>query len=101
MTVITVEDYNIRVEGHTGYAPLGEDIACAGVSTLLYALGEWVEHNSDKALDSAVDLGNGAGSVYFQPREEYSEIWSALCEAFILGCEGLCELFPDHIALLS
>ena len=101
MTVITVEDYNIRVEGHTGYAPLGEDIACAGISTLLYALGEWVERNSDKARDCAVDLSSGAGDVYFEPLEEYSDIWNALCEAFTLGCEGLCELFPDHIALLN
>ena len=100
MTVISIDEYNIRVEGHTGYAPFGEDIACAGLSTLTYAVGEWVDRNSDKALDSAVDLSDGVGAIYFEPFGEHSAEWSAIREAFILGCEGLCDLFPDHIALL-
>jgi len=29
---------SIEVKGHSGYAPEGEDIVCAAVSTLMYAL---------------------------------------------------------------
>ncbi len=30
--------HTIRIKGHSGYAPLMEDIVCAGVSTLAYTL---------------------------------------------------------------
>lgn len=30
--------HTITIKGHAGYAPIGEDIVCAGVSTLAYTL---------------------------------------------------------------
>ena len=31
------ETYAVKAEGHAGYGPKGQDIVCAGVSTLIYA----------------------------------------------------------------
>ena len=56
----------IRVSGHSGYAPIGSDIVCAGVSTLVYTLinscrceisGETVRVKDDRRVFDAVICG--------------------------------------------
>lgn len=37
---IEVEEMRLEVTGHAGYAPPGQDIVCAGVSTLVYTLAQ-------------------------------------------------------------
>ena len=37
---IDVEDMRLEIEGHAGYAPAGQDIICAAVSTLAYTLAQ-------------------------------------------------------------
>lgn len=37
---IDVERMRLDIEGHAGYAPAGQDIVCAAVSTLAYTLAQ-------------------------------------------------------------
>lgn len=37
---IDVEGMRLQVEGHAGFAPEGQDIVCAAVSTLTYTLAQ-------------------------------------------------------------
>ena len=37
---IDVENMCVEVSGHAGYAPAGQDIVCAAVSTLIYTLAQ-------------------------------------------------------------
>lgn len=52
MTEITFikskNSFELKVEGHSGYAEKGKDIACAGVSTLVVSLANMLEGNSFK-----------------------------------------------------
>ncbi len=52
MTKITMREEEgkvvITAEGHSGYAPFGEDIVCAGISALMFA-----------AASAAAELNNG------------------------------------------
>ncbi len=56
----------LTVRGHAGYAPIGEDIVCAGVSTLVYTLingcrceisGDTVRVKDDRRVYDAVLTG--------------------------------------------
>lgn len=60
------EALTLTVSGHAGYAPKGQDIVCAGVSTLVYTLisscrceiaGETVRVKDDRHLYDAVLTG--------------------------------------------
>ena len=35
--------HRLTIDGHAGYAPQGQDIVCAGASTLMFALAEYLE----------------------------------------------------------
>ena len=51
--------YGISANGHAGYAPKGQDIVCAGFSTLMYSLSNYLdEHAKDynwHVLENVVD----------------------------------------------
>ena len=79
----------IAMRGHAGYAPIGQDIVCAGASTLygtyLYSTqaeesieGEW------KVLRADCDYKN-----------------RAIFGAIRTGFEMLAEHYPDHIKLVT
>ena len=40
MIRVTIGPGYVRVKGHAGSAPLGQDLVCAGASVLVYALAE-------------------------------------------------------------
>ena len=37
---IDVEGMTLEIDGHAGYAPVGQDIVCAAISTLAYTLAQ-------------------------------------------------------------
>jgi len=47
--------YSIRTNGHAEYAPLGQDIVCASVSTLMYTLANYI---ADKAEEKGWKILN-------------------------------------------
>lgn len=54
--------YAISAKGHAGYAPLGQDIVCAAITSNLFALGNYVlEHFAEKewiVLEVKLDEGD-------------------------------------------
>lgn len=48
------DDYTLYVVGHAGYAKHGQDIVCAGISTLCYTLIEFVSQE-DQSSEITVD----------------------------------------------
>ena len=68
---------SLRFSGHAGYAPSGQDIVCAGVSTLYGTLVAELDHREE--------LGQGKvtvadGRVSWQPASEeirgiYAMVW--------------------------
>ena len=68
------DDLTLTLTGHAEYAPRGQDIVCAGVSTLVYTLinscrceimGETVRVKDDRRIYDAVILGLGMISEKF------------------------------------
>lgn len=72
MITATIRDNGFRVEGHAGYAPSGQDVACAGVSALVGAalnMVDWMINEQDQTkgiMDVTVvdnDLGERLDAV--------------------------------------
>lgn len=94
MINITVTKNEVTAQGHADYAPIGQDIVCAAISTLLQTLA-----------CSAVEMRTGAKITAFEAGnfkleyEHLSETLSVLIGAFIIGATGVAESYPDHVSI--
>lgn len=95
--MITVEysTYNIvrelRVAGHSGSAPKGEDLICAAVTILVRTLVAMLQRRG--TLRSAtVAEGN---ALIIGDKVATDGVW----ESFICGIELLAEQYPDYISI--
>lgn len=82
----------VEVSGHAGYAPAGQDIVCAGVSTLVYTLA--------LALDAHGQLQTA------EMREGYTLIVANVTDSPYLdfvetGLTALAKKFPQNVSLFS
>ena len=77
----------LTVEGHAGYAPKGQDIVCAAVSALVYALIGTLEETGNVA---EVVLRPGYASV--AAKEETAAFDLVRC-----GLGQLAEKYPEFV----
>ena len=92
MIQITRHDGRISIYGHAGFAPHGQDIVCAGVSTLAQTLIASIENLTyDKieyeATPGMVDIKHG----------NLSEKSKTLIDSFFVGCELIAATYPNHV----
>lgn len=50
--------YRLSVQGHAGYSDHGNDIVCAGVSAISYALLGYLHHAGCDIAEAQADSGN-------------------------------------------
>lgn len=85
----------LKAQGHAGYAPAGQDIVCAGASTLMQTLayllaGEENAHSDVWDEEDGPRLAVTAGA----PRSPWVEGAFAFAKA---GFALLAERYPDHV----
>lgn len=82
----------ITVQGHANYAPIGEDIVCAGVSALEYALVASLEVTGDCGYEGRFDTdGDVIEAKHPSPtvKSWFELIWR--------GIEAISEQYPDNV----
>ena len=92
MIVVTQTDSGITIDGHAGYAPRGQDIVCAGISTLVQTL---IQSFEDFCADEIsyhmkpgwVDIKHG----------DLSAKGIVLVDSFFVGVCMIAERYPDHV----
>lgn len=87
----------ISVEGHAEYAPIGEDIVCAAVSTLTQAFVASVEELTNDNLKAEF----GAGKALIQYEENLSRDAQLLRDSFLLGVRMVAEAYPENVQILT
>ena len=92
MIVVTRSDSGITVEGHAGYAPRGQDIVCAGVSTLVQTLVESLEAFCADAI--SYSLKPGMVEIKFRDLSADADL---LISSFFVGICMIAERYPDHV----
>ena len=85
------EMHTLFVRGHAGYAEKGQDIVCAGVSAIVYALIGWLENN----LEAYVDIDETSGYVSISC--EGDEKVEAVFYMAAIGIENIANTYPDHV----
>lgn len=94
MTTVTRYKDRITIEGHSGYAPTGQDIVCAAVSVLVQTLIQSVENLTADRIE--YKMQPGTVDIKFWCLSDQSKV---LIDAFFIGIEGIAEAHPDNVRL--
>lgn len=94
MIVVSVREDGITIDGHAGYAEVGKDIVCAGVTALTQTLIESLEDLTSDSIH--YDITPGRTDIYFK---NLSEAGKLLVDSFFLGICLIIDDFPDYIKL--
>lgn len=84
----------ITVKGHANYAPFGQDIVCAGVSTLIQTLIVSIENLTEDEIQYDIQSG------YVDIRHgKLSECARALVDSFFVGVELIANEYPAYVSI--
>ena len=90
--------FRLSMNGHAGAAPKGQDLVCAGLSTLWATLEENLTEDREtvNALQPYFVLGEGSASVECNPRDirKCTEIFRVICTGFRI----LSEHYPENVS---
>ena len=89
------EMHTLSVNGHAGYADKGQDIVCAGISAIVYALIGWLENNSEDTAFVSIDEKDGEAVVAC----EGDGMVTAVFHMAAIGIENIMNTYPDHVAI--
>ena len=85
----------IHVSGHANYAPIGKDIVCAAVSTLLQVVGYTLAERDDGLVKLDFNTsGLGTVDITNPSRESY-----LITSVFENGARMLADQYPDYVTL--
>jgi uncharacterized protein YsxB (DUF464 family) len=86
----------ITVIGHANYAKSGEDIVCAGVSTLVQTLIQSVEELTADKIKYV--MSPGTVDIKFWC---LSDLTKGLIDAFFIGVKMIADNYPDNVKLFD
>ncbi len=92
----------MKVKGHAGAAPKGEDLICASATMLVYTIAQamtFYEQQGYLAEKPKIKIREGKASIHVVPKEEYRaetlhSFWVAQCGAHVLS-----KNYPDYVSL--
>lgn len=88
-------EHRLTMEGHANYADHGDDIVCAGASSIVFALLGWLENNGQdlEFYNSEVESGNVR--IYCEGNDRTA----ATFEMATIGLMQLADSYPDYVAI--
>lgn len=92
MIEISRSNCAITIKGHAGYAPRGQDIVCAGISTLVQTLVQSLE---DLCADE-ISYHLKSGWVEIK-HGNLSKAAQLLVDSFFIGVYMIADQYPDHV----
>lgn len=87
--------HSISVVGHAGYDGHGNDIVCAGVSAITYALLGWLENHRDELEYLHTSVSSGDVQVDCAGGKDTRAVF----EATVIGLEQIALKYPDHVLI--
>ena len=94
MIQVSIHDNEITMNGHARYAPIGQDIVCASVSTLFQVLIQSLEELTSTQIEYT--LSPGQASVKWEYLSESSKV---LVDAFVIGIRMIVHAYPKYVQL--
>ena len=96
MIVITKYDNRITIKGHANYAPLGQDIVCASVSTLVQVLIKCIEDITEDKIEYSIRPG--MVDIKFGNLSEKAQL---LVSSFFIGAQMISEQYPNNVKIVQ
>ena len=87
--------WHLRIEGHAGSAPKGEDLVCAGVSALGFAL---LLAAGDYDADVVTDAETGVMDVRCRPGPIECPMVETMLDTIAGGLELLAGQYPEFVS---
>lgn len=81
------------INGHSGAAPKGQDIYCAGVSTLSQSAYLCITDYLKRDIESDVD----DGKLFLKLREPPDELTEAVFQTMLIGIKEIEKLVPKLV----
>ena len=104
MTQITFAGMAMTAKGHAGWGQYGQDVVCAGMSTLFAAVAEcMIAMEADGMLEGHADILLQPGNVrlVMQPKARGREKAEAIWEVLTTGCQMLANSYPQNIVMTA
>ena len=107
MISIQCKGYSLRITGHAGYAPEGQDIVCAAASILVYTAAETVlsyavggmllraESEGLLRAEPVVDMQPGDITIACAPKHE--RVVRAMWDTALLGMQMVAHEYPQNV----
>ena len=96
MIIITQNSNGFKIQGHAGYAPIGKDIVCAGVTSLFQTFIRSMEKlTADKIQYS---ISPGRADIKYR---NLSEAGKLLIDSFFLGVYQIADEFPENVKIID
>lgn len=89
------DNNTLSVSGHAGFSTAGNDIVCAGVSAVTYALLGWLENNRDSGIFVSSDVQSGEVLIQAGRTKEADTAF----EVALIGLLQIAQSYPDHVAV--
>ena len=96
MIVITKYDNRITVKGHANYAPPGQDIVCASVSTLVQVLIKCIEDITEDKIEYSIQPG--MVDIKFGNLSEKAQL---LVSSFFIGAQMIADQYPNNVKIVQ
>lgn len=102
MTLIRYDEdaHRMTLHGHAGYAPEGQDIVCAAVSSLTYTLANALMGLEQQGLvtELSIRMDNGATEMACEPRGEAGQTaLRTVFDTIMGGYELIARSYPEHV----
>lgn len=94
MIHITEHPKGLEIVGHAGYAPVGSDIVCAGIT----ALADTLVMSLQQLTEDLIIVADGSGIIKVRYKE-LSEAGRLLISAFFIGATWIAEEYPEHVTV--
>lgn len=95
MIEVSVKNDGVSISGHAGYAEIGKDIVCAGVSALTQTLIKSIE---DLTLDKIkYDVSPGRADIKWRNLSDKSK---NLVDSFFIGINMIADEYPDNVRIV-
>lgn len=85
-------DNIVKIRGHAGYAPRGQDIVCAGLTALTQTLVESLETLTGNEIK--YDMSPGRVDIEIKDPDEDAQL---LMDSFFVGAEMIADEFPEYV----
>lgn len=90
----------LKVKGHANAAPAGDDLVCAGVSTLTVALACALKDAGNQGFieDMILDVDAGDAHIKVKPKEGAEELLRVIFTTILNGYDALGISYPQYVS---